>query len=302
MSGILRTTDLSKRFGHTPVLDRLTLEVTEGSVYGLVGPNGAGKTTTIKILMNIIEPTSGRAEIFGADSRRLLPQHFARIGYVSENQELPDWMTVDYFLAYLRPFYPAWDDGRARELLEQFHLPRRRKLRDLSRGMRMKASLVSSLAYRPKILVLDEPFSGLDPLVRDELIEGLVESAEETTILISSHDLAEIESFASHLGYLDHGRLQFSDDMSSLLERFREVEVTLDSPPTLPTEWPPSWLRAETSATVVRFVDSRFDEARTLGEVRRLFGDDARMAANPMPLRAIFVALARSTKSSRAAA
>ena len=297
MSGILRTEDLSKRFGRTPVLDRLTLEVTEGSVYALVGPNGAGKTTTIKILMNIIEPTAGRAEVLGADSRRLLPQHFAQIGYVSENQEMPDWMTVEYFLKYLMPFYPSWDEGRARGLLDQFSLPRSRKLRDLSRGMRMKAALVSSLAYRPRLLVLDEPFTGLDPLVRDELIEGLVESAEQTTILISSHDLAEIESFASHVGYLDHGRLQFSDDMSSLMERFREIEVTLAAPPSLPTEWPPTWLRAETSSTVVRFVDSRFDEGRTLGEVRRLFGDDARMAVNPMPLRAIFVALARSTKS-----
>jgi len=302
MTGILRTEDLSKRFGRTPVLDRLTLDVTEGSVYALVGPNGAGKTTTIKILMNIIEPTAGRAEVLGADSRRLLPQHFAQIGYVSENQEMPDWMTVEYFLNYLKPFYPSWDEGRARGLLDQFGLPRSRKLKHLSRGMRMKAALVSSLAYRPRLLVLDEPFTGLDALVRDELIEGLVESAEQTTILISSHDLAEIESFASHVGYLDHGRLQFSDDMSSLTERFREIEVTLDAPPALPAEWPPTWLRAETSSTVVRFVDSRFDEGRTLGEVRRLFGDDARMAVNPMPLRAIFVALARSTKSSRAAA
>jgi len=299
MNDILRTEDLSKRFGRTPVLDRVTLEVSEGSVYALVGPNGAGKTTTIKILMNIIEPTAGRAEVLGADSRHLLPRHFAQIGYVSENQELPEWMTVEYFLNYLKPFYPAWDGERARGLLDQFGLPRSRKLKHLSRGMRMKAALVSSLAYRPRLLVLDEPFTGLDPLVRDELIEGLVESAEQTTILISSHDLTEIESFASHVGYLDHGRLQFSDDMSSLTGRFREIEVTLDAPPALPIEWPPTWLRAETSSTVVRFVDSRFDEGRTLGEVRRLFGDDARMAVNPMPLRAIFVALA---KSSRAAA
>ena len=299
---VIRTEDLSKRFGRTPVLDRVTLEVGEGSVYALVGPNGAGKTTTIKILMNIIEPTAGRAEVLGADARHLLPQHFAQIGYVSENQELPEWMTVEYFLNYLKPFYPSWDDGRARELVEQFALPPSRRLKHLSRGMRMKAALVSSLAYRPRLLVLDEPFSGLDPLVRDELIEGLIESAEETTILISSHDLTEIESFASHVGYLDQGRLQFSDDMRSLTERFREIEVTLDAPPMLPAEWPPAWLRAETSSTVVRFVDSRFDEGRTLGEVRRLFGDDARMAASPMPLRAIFVALARSTHRRQTAA
>src|SRR5206468_10748038 len=133
------------------------------------------------------------------------------IGYVSENQRLPGWMTVSELLAYCRPFYPSWDESLCRQLIADFDLPLGAKIRRLSRGMRVKVALVSSLAYRPRLLVLDEPFSGLDPLVRDELIEGLVESAEQTTILISSHDLTEIESFASHVGYLDHGRLQFSD-------------------------------------------------------------------------------------------
>jgi ABC-2 type transport system ATP-binding protein len=294
---LIHTSGLSKRFGRTLGLDRLTFDVSEGSVYGLVGPNGAGKTTAIKTLMNVVHPTSGRAEVLGADSRRLLPRHFARIGYVSENQEIPEWMAVDYLLAYLKPFYPAWDDGRAIELLDQFGLPRHRKLRQLSRGMRMKVALVASLAYRPTLLVLDEPFSGLDALVRDELIEGLVESAEETTILISSHDLAEIESFATHLGYLDHGRLQFSEEMHTLTARFREVEVTLDPAPAPSVEWPSSWLNPDTSAAVVRFVESRFDEERTVADVRRLFGEGSRIAIDPMPLRAIFVALARSSRA-----
>src|SRR5437588_9945647 len=112
---------------------------------------------------------------------------------------------------YLKPFYPQWDAERAQELLRQFELPRDRKIRNLSHGMRMKAALASSLAFRPKLMVLDEPFTGLDALVRDELIEGFLPRAENTTIFISSHDLTEIESFASHIGYLDRGRLQFSD-------------------------------------------------------------------------------------------
>ena len=222
---ILRTIDLSKRFRGTQALDGLSLDVPEGSVFALIGANGAGKTTAIKILMNIHQPTSGSAEALGVDSRRLSLREFQQIGYVSENQEMPEWMTVGYFLAYLKPFYPTWDDARAEELLRQFALPRDRKLKHLSRGMKMKAALASSLAYRPKLIVLDEPFSGLDPLVRDELIEGLLESASEATILISSHDLAEIESFASHVGYLDRGRLRFSEEMTALSARFREVEV-----------------------------------------------------------------------------
>src|SRR6266566_8053848 len=103
---------------------------------------------------------------------------------------------------YLKPFYPQWDAERAQELLRQFELPRDRKIRNLSHGMRMKAALASSLAYRPRLIVLDEPFTGLDALVRDELIEGVLECAEGATILISSHDLSEVESFASHIGYL----------------------------------------------------------------------------------------------------
>jgi ABC-2 type transport system ATP-binding protein len=294
MNSILSTHDLVKRFGKTTAVDHLSFQVEPGSVYGLVGPNGAGKTTLIKLLMNIHAPTSGSAEILGVQSSRLSPRELAQIGYVSENQDLPEWMTVEYFLAYLKPFYPSWDNARARELLDLFHLPLDRKLKHLSRGMRMKAALVSSLAYHPKLLVLDEPFSGLDPLTRDEFIEALIESAQETTILVSSHDLAEIESFATHIGYLDRGRLQFSEEMGSLSQRFREVEVTLGTP-VLPAQWPQNWLRPETSGAVVRFVDTRFDQAQTFDDVRRLFSGVTAISANPMPLRSIFVALAKST-------
>jgi ABC-2 type transport system ATP-binding protein len=294
MTDILRANNLSKRFRKTVVLDQLDMVVPEQSVYGLVGPNGAGKTTTIKILMNILQPTDGTTEVFGHDSRRLAAQDFTQIGYVSENQKMPGWMTVEYFMNYLKPFYPNWDAVRAEELLRQFDLPRDRKLRELSRGMRMKAALASSLAYRPSLLVLDEPFTGLDALVRDELIAGVLESAEGATILISSHDLSEIESFASHIGYLDRGRLQFSEEMSSLTDRFREIEVTLASPAQPTESFPAAWLNTEQSATVVRFVDSHFNQERTIADVHRLFGSVREVSVNPMPLRAIFVALAKA--------
>ncbi len=248
--------------------------------------------------MNILRPTSGRAEVLDSDSRALGPREFAHIGYVSENQELPEWMTVEYMLAYLKPFYPDWDDARAAQLIRQFDLPLHRQLRHLSRGMRMKAALASSLAYHPRLLIMDEPFSGLDPLVREDLIDGLIESAGETTILLSSHDLGEIESFASHIGYLDHGRLQFSEEMTSLTARFREVEVVVDSPPLLPLDrpLPAHWLRPETAPALVRFVETHFDAERTADEIRRLFGEVRNISANPMPLRAIFVTLARDRR------
>jgi len=296
MNAVLSARDLSKRYGKTTVLDGLTLDVSEGSVFGFIGPNGAGKTTTIKILMNIIKPSEGRAEVLGTDSRRVGPGEFERIGYVSENQEMPEWMTIDYLLSYLKPFYPTWDSVRADELLRQFQLPRDRKLSRLSRGMRMKAMLVSSLAYRPRLLVLDEPFSGLDPMVREDLAEGLVECAAETTIFISSHDLADIETFASHIGYLENGRLLFSEEMTSLAARFREIEVTVEPPAILPNgrEWPNNWLRPQTTPAVVRFVETQFEDERTRSDIRRVFGESLQISVNPMPLRAIFVTLARN--------
>jgi ABC-2 type transport system ATP-binding protein len=289
VTDIIRAADLVKHFRHVPVLNGLNLTVPEGSVYGLAGPNGVGKTTNIK-------PTSGHAEVLGIESRALGPLEFAHIGYVSENQELPEWMTVGYMLAYLKPFYPAWDDDRERQLVRQFDLPLDRPLRYLSRGMRMKAALASSLAYRPRLLIMDEPFSGLDPLMREDLIDSLLESALETTIFVSSHDLGEIESFASHIGYLDRGRLQFSEEMTSLTARFREVEVSMDSPPLVPLDrpWPAHWLRPETAPALVRFVDTHFDPDRTPAEIRGLFGEVRDITAHPMPLRAIFVTLARS--------
>jgi ABC-2 type transport system ATP-binding protein len=294
MSSVMQTHDLVKKFHKVTAVDHLNLEVPEGAIYALVGPNGAGKTTTIKVLMNIFPPSGGRAQVMGRDSRRLAGAAFTSIGYVSENQELPGWMRVDDFLAYLRPFYPAWDPDLEKTLVQQYDLPLDRKLGKLSRGMRMKAALVSSLAYHPKLIVLDEPFAGLDPLVRDELIEGLLERAPEATIFISSHDLAEIENVASHVGYLEEGRLRFSEDMSALAERFREVELTFDAPPALGAKWPESWMEVAAAGPVVRFIESRFAEERTRGEIRKLFGEPRNATFTAISLRSIFLAMAKA--------
>jgi len=294
MTYAIRTENLSKKFKDLAALDALNLNVPEGAIYALVGPNGAGKTTTIKILMNLVRASSGRAEVLGIESSHLSRREFTNIGYVSENQEMPGWMTVEYLLEYLKPFYPGWDCALVKELQRQFDLPPRSKIRQLSRGMRMKAALTSSLAYRPKLIVMDEPFTGLDAMVRDQLTEGLLEQAAGATVLISSHDLMELESFASHVGYLAHGKLCFSEEMSSLTERFREVEVICDAQPVLPSEWPEAWMCPHTSAAVLRFIESRFDSEKTAAEIRRRFPDARNVSFTPMSLRAIFVAFAKT--------
>jgi ABC-2 type transport system ATP-binding protein len=297
MSDPIRIAGLTRKFRSNAVLKGIDLAVPGEAVFALIGPNGAGKTTTIKILMNILRPTSGHAEILGIDSRRLAGPDFTRIGYVSENQEMPDWMTVDYFMRYLRPFYPNWDGELAAQLVRRFNLPGDRKLKHLSRGMRMKAALASSLAYRPEVIVLDEPFTGLDPLARDEFIEGLLERSQNTTVFISSHDLADIETFASHIAYLENGRIQFSEELSALSDRFREIEVTFDAAPPLPADWPATWLRPESSAAVIRFTDSRYDPERTVAEIRARLPGSRDITATPLPLRTIFVTVAKSARS-----
>lgn len=299
---ILETAGLRKAFGGTVVLDGLDLAVPEGAIYGLVGSNGAGKTTTIKLLLNIHEPDAGVARILGRDSRLLRAVDFTAIGYVSENQQLPEGMTAGEFLAFLRPLYPGWDRELEARLLDEFAIPAGRKLRHLSRGQRMKVALTSSLAYRPKVLILDEPFSGLDPLVREEFIEGLMQQAHPMTILISSHDLADVEGLVSHIGFLDQGRLQFSEEMQVLAERFRQVEVVFDDPPALPVAWPERWLGPGAASAVVRFVDSGFREDASVFEIRRLFPQARDIRVHRMNLRAIFIALAKQSRAAHQAA
>src|SRR3984885_15098898 len=208
---------------------------------------------------------------------------------------MPEWMTVGHLLDFLRPFYPQWDRALEQQLIHQFDLQLTRKIKHLSRGQRMKAALASVLAYRPSLIVLDEPFTGLDPLVRDELIEGLLERAPESTLLLSSHDLAEIESFATHVGYVDRGRLLFSEEMTTLTDRFREVEVTLPEPQPLPSTIPATWLQAQTVGTVIRFTHTETANGAAATELAHIFPDARDITLTPMTLRSIFLTTAKSS-------
>jgi ABC-2 type transport system ATP-binding protein len=271
MTAVIRTEALTKKYRRVAALDHIDLEIQEGAVYALVGQNGAGKTTAIKILMNLISASEGTAEVLGTDSRKIRGKAYTQIGYVSENQEMPEWMRVGALLEYLRDFYPTWDLALEQSLVKQFELPLERKIKALSRGMKMKLALAGALAFHPPLIVLDEPFGGLDPLV-------------------------EIESFASHVGYLDSGKLLFSEDMTSLSTRFREVEVTRDSDEPLPLAMPNNWLQPKSSGVIVRFVESRFDEQRTPAEIKIFFGTVKDAQYRALSLRAIFLAMARKSE------
>jgi len=235
--------------------------------------------------------------VLGVDSRRLSPRELAQIGYVSENQDMPGALTVAEYLDYLRPFYPTWDRDLETSIRRQLRLPPERKIRDLSHGMRMKMSLACALPFRPKLLVLDEPFSGLDPLVRDEFMEELLEQAGEMTVLVSSHELGEIDGVATHVAFLDEGRLLFEESMGDLNARFREVHVTLEREAALPGNVPKDWLYVRTAGSVLTFVDTRYAE-NGLGErVRSVVSGVRNIDTEPMALRSIFTALARASRA-----
>jgi ABC-2 type transport system ATP-binding protein len=234
MPAAVEARQLTRRFRRTDAVRELTFTVPDGSICALLGPNGAGKTTTIKLLMNLIRPSSGGVSVLGRDSRRLDAAVLQRIGYVSENQQLPDWMTPAQLFEYCRPLYPGWDPSLAATLQDMLGLAETRPLRQLSRGTRMKAALLASLAYRPALLVLDEPFTGLDPVVRDDLIEALLRppGGRAWTVLVSSHDMHEVERLADRVVFIEGGRLLLEESVESLLARhpsqsLRDVFVAL---------------------------------------------------------------------------
>jgi len=293
---IIETREVTKRFGRFEAIEELSLSVPEGSVYALIGPNGAGKTTTIRVLMNILQPDRGEVAVLGTPSRQLSTKDFERIGYVSESQKLPDGLSLAHYFEYLRSLYPAWDRALEKQLCEQFELPPSRKIKHLSHGMRMKTLLVGALSYRPKLLVLDEPLSGLDTLVRDEVVNGLLQQAADTTILISSHELAEIESFTTHVAFMQNGRLLLQESIERLQSRFREVNVTLSSVKELPQPLPAGWLLPTIEGHRLRFVASHYQgDAELYQELASHFGA-VRMECEPLALRAIANSLMQHRK------
>jgi ABC-2 type transport system ATP-binding protein len=293
---IIETRHVAKRFGRFEAVEDLNLQVPEGAVFALIGPNGTGKTTSIRMMMNILQPDRGEIVVLGTPSRELSAAHFQRIGYVSESQKLPGGLALAQYFSYLQSLYPSWDPGLAQDLCQQFELPSARRIRHLSHGMRMKALLVGALAFRPRLLVLDEPLSGLDTLVRDEVVNGLLQQAADTTILISSHELTEIESFTTHVAFLQNGRLLLQESIETLQQRFRDVSVTLSAAKDLPPNWPAEWLLPEIAGHRLRFVCSVFqDEQQLYQQLTPHFGA-IRLECAAMPLRMIATSLMQARK------
>jgi ABC-2 type transport system ATP-binding protein len=225
---VIEVLQLTRHFGHHTALAGVDLCLARGSVYGLVGANGAGKTTLIKHLLGLMRVESGTVRVFGRDPVTDPVGVLSRIGYLSEDHELPGWMTVSELARYSRAFYPAWDHGYAEELRQAFALDPTAKIKTLSKGQKARAGLLVALAHRPELLVLDEPSSGLDPIVRKDILGAVLRTIadEGRTVLFSSHLLEEVEQVADHVTMIDRGRILMSAPLRDIKAAHRVGDVT----------------------------------------------------------------------------
>ncbi|MFO1497674.1 MAG: ABC transporter ATP-binding protein [Verrucomicrobiota bacterium] len=229
---VLAITGLSRRFGYTQALEDVSLYIPRGSVFGLVGQNGAGKTTLIKHVLGLLKAESGTVRVFGSDPVGDCVGVLRRVGYLSEQRDLPAWMRVDELLRYTSAFYPRWDTQYAEDLRREFGLAPDTRVRHLSQGQQAKAGLLVALAFRPELLVLDEPSSGLDPIVRRDILEAIIRTVAEDgrTVLFSSHLLDEVERVSDQLAMMHRGRVVMCGPLDQIKVAHRRWVIRFPAP------------------------------------------------------------------------
>lgn len=208
-------------------LKEVSFKIPRGYIMGFIGRNGAGKTTVIKCIMDLIPFEAGSIEVFGLDSRRCSHEIRKRVGYVSEDQYFYENMTAGWNLDFFGSFYPNRDRDLALSLMKKFDIDPSKKVSELSKGMKVKLALALALAHRPELLILDEPTSGLDPVIRNELLELLLEVVqdENCSIFFSSHITSDIEKIADFVTFIEDGRIVISDEKDAILDKWRLFKV-----------------------------------------------------------------------------
>ena len=224
---VVDVVDLSKRFGTTLALDEVNLGADEGFVYGLVGANGVGKTTLIKHILGLFRTESGSVRVFGQDPVAKPVEVLQRIGYVSEDRDLPEWMRVGDLMRYTQAYYPDWDSAYAQQLLDTFQLDVNKTVKELSRGMRAQTCLVAAVAHRPDLLVMDEPSTGLDVVVRRDILNAIVRTVTDDgrTVIFSSHLLDEVERMSDHVTMIHQGRIAFDGSLEAIKDCYQHTKI-----------------------------------------------------------------------------
>ncbi len=220
---------LTKRFGRTLAVDNLSLKIPRGSTFGLLGPNGAGKSTTIKMLMGMLSISAGQARVLGVDIQADPIQIKRRVGYVPETHNIYRWMRVREVIGFCKSCFPTWNDQTCREMLDLFRLDPEKKVKHLSKGMQVKLSLLLAVSHEPELLLLDEPLSGLDPIAREEFLDGVLRTICDRgqTVLISSHMLDDVRRLSETIGILNNGRLVVQGSVDELLTSTKRIRATL---------------------------------------------------------------------------
>ncbi len=225
---VIEVRSLVRKFRRKQALAGVDITVPRGVVYGLVGENGAGKTTLLKHILGSLRARSGSVRVFGHDPVKDPVAVLSQLGYLSEDRDIPGWMRVGEAMSYTRAFYPGWDEAYAESLRERFELDARAKIKTLSRGEKAKCGLLLALAYRPPLLVLDEPSSGLDPSARHDILEAIVRTVadEGRTVLFSSHLLDEVERVADVVAMIHRGKVVFEESLDSIKARHCRLLVS----------------------------------------------------------------------------
>jgi ABC-2 type transport system ATP-binding protein len=284
---------LRKGFKGHDALRGLDLRVPTGSIFGFLGRNGAGKTTTIKLLMGLMRADSGQARVLGstvgADEGVALRR---RIGFVTEDKELYPYMTVGQIIRFMKPFFPRWRDDLERRYLDAFELPLKRRIPQLSKGMRSKLMLLLALARGAELLILDEPMEGLDPAVAEEVLAALTTAgADGATIFFSSHQIADVEQIADHIAIVEQGRTVVTGALDDLKTQFQRLHVVFDSVVPERVPWVDGVERIRQDGRMLSILASRNVEA-ILEQVRTIPG--ASVERFPVTLKEIFLESVRS--------